>query len=60
MGYVDRGGLVCVVKIILVNRRKVCIFASSFRQNGKTEESAFSLDSALGELGHFTEDYAGV
>ena len=35
-------------------------FAASFRQNGKIEESAFSLDSALGELGHFTKDYAGI
>ena len=44
----------------LVSSENVCIFASSFRKNGKVEESAFSLDSALGELGHFTEDYAGV
>ena len=40
-------------------RQKVCIFASSFRQDGKIEESAFSLYSAVGKLGHFTDIDAG-
>ena len=38
----------------------VRIFAASNRQLGLAEESAFSLNSADSELGHFTIDYAGV
>ena len=44
----------CILKKNLAGQKNSCIFASSFRQSEKTEESAFSLDSANGELGHFT------
>lgn len=30
------------------------------RENGVMKKAHFSLYSALGELGHFTEDYAGI
>lgn len=44
-----------VMKINFVSSLKKCIFATVNRLLGLPRESAFSLNSAIGELGHFTQ-----
>ncbi len=44
-----------VMKLNFASSLKMCIFATVNRLLGLPRESAFSLNSAIGELGHFTQ-----
>ena len=44
-----------IVKYNFVSSLKMRIFAKSFNRKERPRESAFSLNSAIGELGHFTQ-----